>query len=214
MKLTVGPLPPVVYWRRRAALLAALLVGVTALAYSCSKPQSSNAAKSTTPAARRSPSTRATLLTPSVGDTPAPADATAVIGPPPGASSGPCADTDMSVVPVPAKPSIVHGESLQIIFKIKNISTRTCSRDVGSGPQELYLQLGTTKIWSSDTCDPAKTAGTDVRVFGPGVETEFPLVWNGKSIAGGCQQVMSPGDYQLMGRLATKLSDPVPLKIT
>src|SRR5262245_39600595 len=37
MRLTVGPLPPAVYWRRRAVVLGAILLFVFVLTYSCAK---------------------------------------------------------------------------------------------------------------------------------------------------------------------------------
>jgi len=38
MNLTVGPLAPAVYWRRRAFVAGALLVVVLLLVYSCGGP--------------------------------------------------------------------------------------------------------------------------------------------------------------------------------
>ncbi|PWU56344.1 hypothetical protein DLE60_26410, partial [Micromonospora globispora] len=38
MRLTVGPLPPAVYWRRRAVVLGAGLLFLIVLLYSCSDP--------------------------------------------------------------------------------------------------------------------------------------------------------------------------------
>ncbi|GEM_PF-7095294 len=198
-------------------LLAALLFGVTVLSYSCSDTRSSSAARnaSSPTTASATPSPRATLLTPTVGDATVSSDST-VIGPPPGSPSGPCEDADMSLTPALASSSVPSGKPLPIVFKIKNVSAKTCTRDVGAAPQELYIQQGATKVWSSDACDPKKTVGKDDRVFGPGVETEFPTVWDGRSTAAGCGNppFLPPGDYQVIGRLGMKLSDPAPLKVT
>ncbi|WP_341717932.1 hypothetical protein QQG74_29665 [Micromonospora sp. FIMYZ51] len=42
MRLTVGPLPPAVYWRRRAVVLGAVLLFLVVLVYSCNGPRSGN----------------------------------------------------------------------------------------------------------------------------------------------------------------------------
>jgi hypothetical protein len=87
-------------------------------------------------------------------------------------------------------------------------------RDLGADAQELYLEDATkTKVWSSDACDPRH--GNDVRTFGPGIETEFWNLWDGTATSGGCANRKPPpaGRYELVARLATKLSDPAPLEL-
>ena len=50
MKLTVGPLPTVVYWRRRAVLLGGMLVAASMLWVSCATvSRSAPAAKQSAP---------------------------------------------------------------------------------------------------------------------------------------------------------------------
>jgi hypothetical protein len=222
MKLTVGPLPSAVYWRRRAVVLGVGVLVIFMLAYSCTgaaKP--SDAANGHAAAPGRSSSAPAaatsapSLLTPSIG-TPPPLDST----PSPAPSltqpliTGACADAEMSVIPVPATPGVRQGTSLKITLKIKNISNHTCTRDVGANAQELFIQQGATKTWSSDACDAL--TGNDVRTFEPGIEIEAYVIWNGRVTSQGCvnRPWASPGAYQVFGRLATKLSDPVPLQIT
>jgi hypothetical protein len=94
------------------------------------------------------------------------------------------------------------------------VSNRSCTRDLGADAQELYLHDSTkTKVWSSDACDPRH--GNDVRTFGPGIETEFWNLWDGTVTSGGCANRKPPpvGKYELVARLATKLSDPAPLEL-
>lgn len=127
-----------------------------------------------------------------------------------------CADSEMSVTPVPASTTVKRGTSLVIRMKIKNISTRTCSRDVGADPQEIYIGQGARKYWSSDTCSTVRSS--DVRVFAPGAEREYSVTWNGRQsstcqggVAAGPAPV--PGQYEVRGRLGTKVSDAVILTI-
>lgn len=127
-----------------------------------------------------------------------------------------CTDAEMSLTPVPVSATVKRGTPVAIRLKIKNISQRTCSRDVGAGPQELYLDQGARKYWSSDTCSTARTS--DVRQFTPGAEREYSVTWNGRQ-SSTCQGGNSagpapiPGQYDLRGRLGTKISDPVTLTI-
>jgi hypothetical protein len=116
---------------------------------------------------------------------------------------------------VPSPASAKLQQPVRITFKIKNISNRACTRDVGADPQELYIQQGSTKVWSSDACDAAH--GTDVRTFDPGVETTFAVLWDGRRTDAGCGSSRPwavAGSYQVVGRLATKLSDPAALIVS
>lgn len=230
MRLTVGPLPPAVYWRRRAAILGVLLLVVLLVSYSCSN--ASDAAHNRrvltpTTGSSSSPTASATLAS-----TPSAAASSPAENPPadPGsdqsntstggstvdapAQGGPCTDGELNLTVAADPASVARAAFVKFTFRIKNISNRTCTRDVGADPQELYLQDDAkSKIWSSDTCDPLH--GTDVRTFKPGDVAEFYVMWNGRATNAGCtnQQPPPAGKYQLIGRLSTKLSDPSPVEI-
>ncbi|MEV0393081.1 hypothetical protein [Polymorphospora rubra] len=234
MRMTVGPLPSAVYWRRRAIVLVAILLPVIVLFYSCSgggDPKTSPVGNDTTP----TPEATATLLTPETGTPPtseAPAD------PPPTAEPTPdtppeqapqnpapqnpptgetCTDAEMSLIPVPSRITAQQGVTIEIRLKIKNVSTRTCKRDVGADMQEIYVKQGAEKVWSSDTCGAVR--GNDVQSFVPNHEMEFRVGWNGKTTsecAGSLANGPFPaaGDYQIIGRLDQKLSEPVKFTVT
>jgi hypothetical protein len=221
MRLTVGPLPPAVYWRRRALVLGALLLVVIVLSYSCGGSGESGASPHTDNAtsAATSPST-ATTPPPANGEptSAAPTGATPVASATAAAAAtGPCTDAEMSVTPIPAKTTAVAGSSISIRLKIKNVSNRTCRRDVGADLQELRIVKGGTaeKVWSSDDCASAR--GNDVQSFPPGFVREYLVTWNGKAstscTAGMPNGEVAPGEYQLFGRLGTKLSNPVRLTL-
>jgi hypothetical protein len=221
MKLTVGPLPSAVYWRRRAILLAALLVTVSVLWVSISSVSHSESAKPTA-----HPAKTTTLLTPGLGlDSTAPASSPAgpaapvVTTPPPAAvvpAVTPCADTEIAIAPIADPNPAPRGATVRLTLKIKNISARTCSRDLGADAQELYIQLGAEKMWSSDACSPLH--GSSVQNLTAGAEQAFFVSWTGKASNAGCDEakrVAPPvGKYQLFGRLATKISDPFVLTLT
>ncbi|GIF77905.1 hypothetical protein [Asanoa siamensis] len=232
MRLTVGPLPPAVYWRRRAIVLGAAVVVIFLIVQSCSGGDANSVGSgkngsSSAPAPE--PTTSETVLRPitdtdppveetgePAGEPPAtnPAPQTGDAAPPPDA--GACADAEMLITPVPEATTTQRGATIAIRLRIKNTGKRTCSRDVGADQQELYIKKGAEKVWSSDTCGNVK--GSDVQPFTPNFEREYRVDWNGKDVtkcAGNLADgpVPAAGEYQVFGRLATKTSNPVKLTL-
>ena len=127
-----------------------------------------------------------------------------------------CSDQEISVTPLPATNSVKRGATLLIRLKIKNISARTCTRDLGAGAQELYLDQGARKYWSSDTCSADRSS--NAQRLQPGAEFEYTVTWNGRQ-SSKCTSGLPagpappPGQYELRGRLGTKISEPVALAI-
>jgi hypothetical protein len=249
MRLTVGPLPPAVYWRRRAVVLGAGLLFLIVVLYSCA---GSGSPRGTRGAASPSPSAGSTTAAPvptgsgqppataapSAGGDPGgaapggtgPVGGDTGDGAPAGGGTGPgtvpdaaapapnsCTDAEMSLVAVPSATTVKRGTPVNLKLRIKNVSDRTCSRDVGADLQELFVKSGAAKLWSSDTCGTAR--GSDVRSFPPDQENEYGLDWNGRDssrCAGGVADgpFPEPGDYQLFARVGTKLSAPVKITVT
>ncbi|GAB3867847.1 hypothetical protein [Dactylosporangium cerinum] len=220
MKLTVGPLPAGVYWRRRAIIGGALLIVVLLLWTQCSGPDPKR-----TPSSAKSPATSVsadptpTLQTPTTGDpvspTSAASSASAVSSTPAVASGIPvCADADLSLAASPEMPVQFRGAYLKFTLKIKNISSRDCTRDLGADFQELYLQVGALKMWSSDHCDAPH--GSQPTTLKPSIEVSFSTNWNGKASNNGCvnREIPPAGKYELVGRLDTKFSAPVQVQLT
>lgn len=232
MRLTVGPLPPAVYWRRRAAVLGVVLLFLIVVIYSCSGQDDPDrrAAGNASASPSAEPSATATVLTPESGAPPfdessdpvEPADQPALDEPQPAQEPAPpadgtCSDQEIRVTPVPSQTTFKRGTTVQLKLRIRNVSDRTCSRDVGADLQELYITQGARKIWSSDVCGTAK--GSDVRSFPPSIEHEYQVAWNGRE-SSRCDSGVAtgpypePGEYQLFARLGTRLSTPVKLTIT
>jgi hypothetical protein len=218
MRLTVGPLPPAVYWRRRLIVLGVLLVVVFFGIYACGGDSGRAGDRQAGPTSSASPtgepSGTATGSVPAIvlSEPPPPAPTTTAPAVPP---SGPCIDAEVSVTPVPHnnKTQLARGESITIYLRIRNISGRTCSRDIGGDQQELRIAQGAQTLWSSDHCDGVK--GSFVQSLRPGQQVEGTVLWNGRGSTN-CQArpLPNPGTYQLFGRLGTKTSDPVTLTIT
>ncbi|MFC5925345.1 hypothetical protein [Micromonospora vulcania] len=238
MRLTVGPLPPAVYWRRRVVVLGAGLLFLIVLLYSCTGSNRSGgqpkagATSTSTPSASAGPA--GPVLTPQTGaptlsasadpDTSSPtAEITSNSVPPPGTAAGgvddgTCTNAEISVVSVAQPTSVQRGAMVDLQLRIKNTSERTCSRDVGADVQEIFIKSGAEKVWSSDTC--GKVQGTDVQSFTPNFERSYEVGWNGRDttrcdksgLAAG--PFPAAGTYQVFARVGTKLSEPVKLTIT
>ncbi|HEX5541095.1 MAG TPA: hypothetical protein VFX60_05965 [Micromonospora sp.] len=235
MRLTVGPLPPAVYWRRRALVLGAVLLFVWVVAYSCSGTGKTAANSGLTSSPEPTVTVHTPTSDPPSSDAPGeestgegstgggststePAEGAPVD---PGAGSAPgagtCTDEEIRVTPAPEFNPVQRGVTIELRLKIKNVSNRTCDRDLGADAQEIYIALGAEQVWSSDTCGTA--SGTDVKALQPGVEHEYRVAWNGKASTSCAKGIatgdpLTAGEYQLFGRLGTKLSEPVKLTIT
>ena len=131
-------------------------------------------------------------------------------------TDGSCADQELAVTPAPAAASAKRGTPVVIRLRIKNISARSCTRDLGAGAQELYLDQGARKYWSSDTCSADRSQ--NVQQMLPGAELVYTVTWNGRQ-SSKCTAALAagpappPGQYELRGRLGTKVSNPVALTI-
>jgi hypothetical protein len=228
MNLTVGPLPPAVYWRRRALVAGGLLLLILLLAWSCggsSGAGSTGALTSGSPSPTTSPTATPSELhpqtaPPSSGD---PADPSSAPPQTPPAPAGPavvtdtaapmCSDDDIQLTP--SVQQIVGGTfKFELTLKIKNVSSRSCRRDVGSNPQELHVTQNGQTLWSSDSCQGG-TGQNNVVTFGPGIEDTFKIGWDGSG-GGHCTNpgnVLKAGTYQIVAKLDSKVSQPVTFTI-
>ncbi|MGI5246571.1 hypothetical protein [Dactylosporangium sp. CA-139066] len=219
MKMTVGPLPAGVYWRRRAIVGGVVLVAAILLWTSCGGGDDpagqTRMAASAGPEVTSEPAT--TLQVPTVGDTStssAPPVTVTSAAAPSTASAPPCADADLSLVAVPDQVVQFRGAYLKFTLKVKNITNHDCTRDIGPDFQELYLQVAAVKVWSSDDCNAPK--GKEVQVLKPNIELAFTNNWDGKATNNGCTSKAVPpaGKYELVARLDTKISSPVQIQLT
>ena len=113
------------------------------------------------------------------------------------------------------KPSYKVGAEPRFRLAIANRSAVKCVRDVGPSQQELRLVAGGKRLWSSDDCAPKR--GADVRTLQPGEKLMYWLTWGGRTSSPGCKATrvkVGPGSYQLVGRLGTANSKPVPFTLT
>jgi hypothetical protein len=132
-------------------------------------------------------------------------------------ASVPCTDAEISLSAAVSPSPGIYGGVITLTLIVRNISDHACLRDVGSAPQELQVRQGATVVWSSDHCDTPQAS--DVRAFGPNIESRFSLRWNTYRVAphecdppSGATPAAA-GTYQVVARLGTKLSEPVTFAI-
>lgn len=230
MNWTVGPHPSSVYWRRRVVLVAPLLIILFTFA-SCliargsdgdearlagvpsgSAASAGSGPQTTTPdpgqsaagSVDTSPSQESPDSATAAPEVPAPAAA---------ASPTACADTDLALTAVPSDGAVRIGEFASMRLVVRNASSASCRRDVGSVEQELKILSGTTQVWSSDDCSSradAAAAKVDRKLL-PGETLNYYIKWGGTTSSKNCVTgaPVKPGKYQLVARLGTLESKPV-----
>jgi hypothetical protein len=227
MRLTVGPLPASVYWRRRAIVLGGTLLIVFLVAQACIAASASPGDGSTATPPPSPPATGSAPDSPAApvdrtatGDSdtsPAAVDAGRGAAPPAGDAEQ-CTDDEILVSASASRTEFAVGETVQFEIRIRNDSDRTCRRDIGGDLRELRLNQGTgaNKVWSSRDC--AAPTGSNEAELPPGHEERYYIAWNGRSTddCDGDQPhgpLVEPGDYQLFARLGGIHSEPVRLTV-
>ncbi|PZE28351.1 hypothetical protein [Curtobacterium sp. MCLR17_042] len=180
----VGPEKPVVYWRRRALVLAALLVvvlvvvlivvgrgsGATSAAPSASASAGSGADASSAGSGSGSGSSRSAAPKPS-------ASASASASKPAAADGSTCTKDQIVLTPVLDKSAYGPTEDPKIAMSIKNSGTNSCHLDLGSAQQVLTISSGQEQYWSSKDC---QTGGTnqDVTIKSGQTLTTPAIAWD------------------------------------
>ncbi|WP_072803033.1 hypothetical protein [Rhodococcoides yunnanense] len=239
-----GPLPPEIYWRRRALAIGAAVVVLGLIVWFISSlgggndepPQAEPAGVVSTSSPAATPSSSATPSsgnstsgggsggTSGGGGTSSGASGsgsvatTTAAAPAAGApaASNQCADQSLAVKATPDKPSYRVGEEPGFTVVITNISSTECQRDVGAGLQQaLVYTLDDQRIWSNTDCFP--DAQSDLRTFKPGEQAGFTVKWSGTNSVPGCADERIPvgvGSYKVIAQLGELRSSPEPFNIT
>ena len=203
----VGPEEPVVYWRRRLMFGLAALVTLIVLVRSFSGGEDPAPV-----AASIAPTVEAVVATPipSVAvASPTPEILQPTAQPVPAVAEGECSDADTSIRVEVDRETTAVGEGVHINMVVKNISEKTCKRDVGSGANEVTVISGPALIWSTDHCNP--NTDKDLVELAPGQEWNVKVVWIGKQTSTGCKvtNMADPGAYWAHGRNSSLNSDGV-----
>ncbi|MFD6350515.1 hypothetical protein ACFXO9_35600 [Nocardia tengchongensis] len=215
-----GPLPPEIYWRRRAVAIGAMVLGLALVLWvGFALLKGSGDHKSDTKAAATSSAGASGKPSSSASSTPDPSSAK-----PSGATSGAaapaaqaqCPDQSLAVKVTVGQATYKSGEQPQFGIVITNISSGVCGRDMGSGLQLVQVQSldGQRKLWSSTDCYPDGTP--DIRTLAPGQQAAFTVTWSGASSQPGCAGERLPvpaGPYTVVAQLGSVRSQPEPFNI-
>ncbi|RKS75244.1 hypothetical protein CLV35_1703 [Motilibacter peucedani] len=229
----VGPEPPNVYWRRRALVVAGVLVVLVVLLKACTgagggKDASADpTADSSTPAASTGSALGGGLDDPSAAPSSG-ADASAAADPSGGPSTAPsstpgatpaatpapggtCSDRQLRVVVGTDASAYRAGATPRLSFTVTNNSSTPCTRDVGTAALSLEVRSGPDRIWNSDDC--TSKGSSSVRTLAAGTTfTPRSVTWSGKrSGPGKCgpgRARAKAGTYTVTARVGTLTSAP------
>lgn len=189
-------------------VLALVIWLVVMVARGGDSPGGTAAATSTTTAAT-STSAAPESDTADPSATPAPSAA-------PAGAAGQCPDQSLAVKVTVEQPTYQVGEQPVFGIVITNISSETCSRDVGSGLQQIsvYTLDGTRRLWSSTDCYP--DGQPDVRDMNGGEQAAFQVTWSGSTSQPNCageRVQVPPGAYSVVAQLGSVRSAAEPFNI-
>jgi hypothetical protein len=218
----VGPHSRAVYWRRRVASAAALLLALFLVGRACGSdqppdlipagvtqtpvplvstytptPAASGAGLAATDAATDAATTDAASQTAAARNAPASQTAASQTTK---AQPVRCSDGDVEVTVRADARRYAAKAKPKLTISVANRSARACTFDVGSKALTLVVTSGKDRIWSSADCRRAVTR--DVRLLKPGEAFAAAVVWSKVRSAPGCpkgQPAAKPGTYLLSG---------------
>ncbi|MGV0790406.1 hypothetical protein [Mycolicibacterium sp. XJ1819] len=222
-----GPLPPQIYWRRRALAvgLAALVIGVVVAIVvaivmntggsddQAADETAATEAAAPTPLPGENPEVKTPVVPPAQDAPPPTATPTAAVVPPPVLAEGDdCPDSTLAVKGITNQPQYVVGDQPKFTMVVTNIGLVACQRDVGAAVLAAYVYtLDNNRLWSNLDCAPSNE--TLVKTFQPGEQVTTEVTWTGMGSAPGCplpRQPIGPGTYNLVVQLGNLRSATVP----
>jgi hypothetical protein len=219
-----GPLPPEIYWRRRVLAIGILVVAlalviwlVVMIARGGNSPGDTNAAASSSSSAPK-PVVASSAKPSTSAESSAPKPSGSAAATPSGTSvaQGQCPDQSLAVRVTVEQPTYRTGEQPVFGIVITNISSAACSRDVGSGLQQVSVLTldGQRRLWSSTDCYP--DGQPDVRTLNRGEQAAFTVTWSGSTSQPNCagdRVPVPPGAYAVVAQLGSVRSSIEPFNI-
>ncbi|MEV4240825.1 MULTISPECIES: hypothetical protein [unclassified Nocardia] len=220
-----GPLPPEIYWRRRALAVGVLVVALVLVIWLVltvtrggDSPGTTKAAATSSALATNKPAgASASTPPPATGESSAkPSGTTAAAASGSQVAAGTCPDQSLAVKVTVEQPTYKTGENPVFGIVITNISSTACSRDVGSGLQQVSVTTldGQRRLWSSTDCYP--DGAPDVRTLNRGEQAAFMVTWSGSTSQPNCvgdRVQVPPGAYAVVAQLGSLRSAAEPFNI-
>ncbi len=226
-----GPLPPQIYWRRRALALgiAVVVIGIVAAIVvvivnnsggsepaTAEKSAENPAAAGPTPLPGENPEVKSPIQPPAQdAPPPTPTPVSAVVPPPVLQEGDDCPDSTLAVKGITSQPEYVVGDQPKFTMVVTNIGLVSCKRDVGAAVLAAYVySLDNTRLWSNLDCAPSNE--TLVKTFNPGEQVTTEVTWTGMGSAPSCplpRPPIGPGTYNLIVQLGNLRSASVPFAL-
>lgn len=219
-----GPLPPEIYWRRRAFAIGILVVALALVIWLVltvtrggDSPGTTKAAATSTSSATNKPAGASSVPPATTGESSAkPSGSTTVAPASSPVAAGACPDQSLAVKVTVEQPTYKTGETPVFGIVITNISSSSCSRDVGSGLQQVSVTSldGQRRLWSSTDCYP--DGAPDVRTLNRGEQAAFMVTWSGSTSQPNCagdRVQVPPGAYAVVAQLGSLRSAAEPFNI-
>ncbi len=132
------------------------------------------------------------------------------------AAAGPCPDQSLAIKVTVEQPTYKTGEQPVFGIVITNISSVACTRDMGSGLQQVSVHTldGQRRLWSSTDCYP--DGQPDVRTMNRGEQAAFTVTWSGSTSQPNCageRVQVPPGAYNVVAQLGSVRSAAEPFNI-
>ncbi|MFC4377040.1 hypothetical protein ACFO5K_23435 [Nocardia halotolerans] len=219
-----GPLPPEIYWRRRALAIGVVVVAlaiviwlVTMVARGGDSGGTEAAAEvtssTTTTAAESSTSVSETSSATSSAESSSSAAATTSDTEEPAAV--PCSDQSLALKVTVNQPTYRVGDQPGFGTVITNISSAPCSRDLGPGPQFLVYTLdGQRRLWASNDCNPP--GPPEMKTLAAGEQLSYKGTWFGTTSQPECAGERLPvpaGAYMVVAELGAIRSAAEPFNL-
>jgi len=120
-----------------------------------------------------------------------------------------CSDADLKISLAISKSTVAVGAGLHMSMHVVNVSGTACKRNVGSGPNEIWITSGPALNWSTDHCYPSQAS--QIITLKPNQDWSVSTTWDGHRSVKGCQDlgVATAGAYWAHSRNGTATSADV-----
>ncbi|MFC7451401.1 hypothetical protein [Rhodococcus daqingensis] len=217
-----GPLPPEIYWRRRALAIGAGVVAlillvwiVTSLGGGDDEPSAQAAAASSSQSnpssGQAAPSSAGDGGGSGSGEASASGSGASGSGDSGGGSSvagsvsgeaavssaaavpaGQCPDQSLAIKASSNQPNYPAGQEPQFGIVVTNIGSATCERDLGAGMQQVLVYSLDGQQRVWSNTDCFPNTAPDIRSLKPGEQAAFTVKWSGATSEPGCTAPRNP----------------------
>lgn len=211
-----GPLPPEIYWRRRALAIGVIVVALALVIWLVTLVARGGDSSGDTEAAATTSSSSTTATTSSASSSTSETSESATPTTDPDEPvAEPCTDQSLALKVTVGQPTYRVGDQPGFGTVITNISTSACARDLGAGPQFLVYTLdGQRRLWASDDCNP--DGPPEMKTLKAGEQLSYKGTWFGTTSQPECAGDRLPvpaGAYMVVAQLGAIRSAAEPFNL-